>query len=219
MIVLGIDSSTAQLGIGLADDHDVLIDIVEDASREHAARIIGIIEQALTEADKSKTDLGGIGVAIGPGSFTGLRIGLSVAKGLITALKIPLVGISTYEIIANRVADVYPKFYLAGRSRRGEYYLCHLEDSELSFDLCDEKHLDDYVGSLPVGLIGGDDKDRAVFATHNITLIDPGLMAISAGQLALTAVRRIADGQIDDPGTLEPLYVAPSQAERKFGHL
>lgn len=217
MIVLGIDSSTDALGIGLADTGRVIAEKALESPREHSSRIIGLIDEVIIGASITKSDLGGVAAAIGPGSFTGLRVGLTVAKGMAVALNIPIVGISTFEVIRRRLQDKFDRFYLAAPVRRGEYYLCLLEpgiEIQKNIRLVGEEDLPNAIGSMPWGLIGGKTME-APLPTENEIAAEK--LYISGGELALHGVRRIAAGDTDNPATLEPLYIAPSQAERKFG--
>jgi tRNA threonylcarbamoyladenosine biosynthesis protein TsaB len=217
MIVLGIDSSTDRLGIGLADEQGIVFEDTLDSAQEHASRIIGMIDSVLSQAKLSKDVLGGVAVADGPGSFTGLRIGMAAAKGIALAMNLPLVGISPFEVVARRLMTDNESFYLAATVRKGELYLCQIRegiDIRRNIFLINQDDLPDKVGPKPVGFIG-----RRPDGWGN--LIDNHIPAektvISGGELAHLGVELISAGKTSDPATLEPLYIAPSQAEMKFG--
>ena len=98
---LGIDTATPYLCLALVNaEGEVLARFAQRVERDHAKRIIPELEQLLASAKVSKHDLQGIGVGVGPGSYTGLRVGISAAKGLAAALKIGLRGESTLAAIA-----------------------------------------------------------------------------------------------------------------------
>jgi tRNA threonylcarbamoyladenosine biosynthesis protein TsaB len=101
-LFLGIDTATRQPSIALAGRATELRRLPEGAW--HARALLPAIETLLDEAGLTKEDLAGIGVAAGPGSFTGVRIGLATAKGIGFALDITVVGISTLEAMARAVA-------------------------------------------------------------------------------------------------------------------
>ncbi len=217
MKILGIDSSTDKLGVGIADGERVLSETLLESSREHASHIIGVIDEVLKEVPIDKNDLDGIAVAVGPGSFTGLRIGMAVAKGLAVALEIPLIGVSTFEVIARRLLTEMDSFYLAAPVRRGESYLCHIRpetDVRESIILVENTALAETIGSVPAGAVG-----RAPDGWDDMidNAIIPGRLIISGGELAILGGEFLAAGRRDDVADLEPLYIAPSQAERKFG--
>ncbi|MCK5126239.1 MAG: tRNA (adenosine(37)-N6)-threonylcarbamoyltransferase complex dimerization subunit type 1 TsaB [candidate division Zixibacteria bacterium] len=217
MKILGIDSSTDRLGIGLADENQILAESLLDSMREHASRIVGMIDDVLKRGNIEKSELEGIAVALGPGSFTGLRVGLAVAKGLSFALKIPIVGISTFEVISQRLIPEYPKFALSSIVRKGELFLYrHSESSKIPDDIIiiSQDELAVQAGDIPVGMIGREpDNWRNTFSKT----IDASKTCVSGGELAQIGTAMIRDNKFHDSIELEPLYIAPSQAEEKFG--
>lgn len=217
MPVLGIDSSTDKLAVGLADPRAVIAEKTITSAYEHASHIIGVIDALLTESSLSIKDLSGVAVAIGPGSFTGLRIGLAVAKGMTVALGIPIIGVSTFEVLAHRLSSRFDSFYLAAQARRGEYYLCRVEPKTIIREqivLTTEEELVGKIGALPAGLVGREPSGEWTRLKNLIPLSD---LVISGGDLARIGAQRFGEGQQDDPALLEPLYIAPSQAERRYG--
>jgi len=162
MIVLGIDSSTDRLGVGLAEDERTMFEDTLDSAREHATRIIGLIDSVLERTSVSKDKLDGVAVADGPGSFTGLRIGMAAAKGMARALDIPIVGVSTFEVVARRIISKYDEFFLVAVVRKGEFYLCRVArgvEIRKSIELVSTANLPSRVGSTPTGLIGREPAD------------------------------------------------------------
>ena len=99
-LILNIDTALGTANISLAENNHGLGYAINEATRDHAAWIQPAIDTLLKEEGRLVADLDVIGVSIGPGSYTGLRIGLSTAKGLCFALKIPLITINTLEIMA-----------------------------------------------------------------------------------------------------------------------
>lgn len=217
MIILGIDSSTDRLAVGLAEDQTILAEKTVDSSREHASRIIGVIDDVLTEASVTKDKIEGLAAAIGPGSFTGLRIGLAVAKGMAYSLKIPLIGISTFEVLARRLLNDYSEIFLSAVVRRGEYYLSRIkavENIRENIALISEADLAAKIGTVPAGLVG---REPTGVWEDIPALIPAEKLLVSGGELAVFGAEQMNLGRFDDVAGLEPLYIAPSQAERKFG--
>lgn len=102
MILLAVDCS-ASLCAACAYDPSAGCELgreVRDLGKGHAEHLMDVIAKALERADKSYADLGCIAVSVGPGSFTGVRVAVSTARGLALALKIPAVGVTTLEAIA-----------------------------------------------------------------------------------------------------------------------
>lgn len=99
-MILSIDTCLGASSVAVLDGERVLAARSEPMTRGHQERIGMIAREAAAEADVAFTDLTRIGVTVGPGSFTGLRVGLAFAKGLATALSIPCVGVTTLEAMA-----------------------------------------------------------------------------------------------------------------------
>jgi len=101
-LVLGIETATFCGSVALLADDRLIGSRTLNTSATHSARLLTSIAELLAEADTALGDVAGIAVSIGPGSFTGVRIGLSAAKGLAFAGRVPMVGVSTLEALAVR---------------------------------------------------------------------------------------------------------------------
>lgn len=101
MIVLAIDTCLFACSVAVVDGERVLARRVEPMSRGHQERLAPLVQEAMAEAGLGFDKLERIGVTVGPGSFTGLRVGLAFAKGLASALSIPAVGIGALEALAD----------------------------------------------------------------------------------------------------------------------
>jgi tRNA threonylcarbamoyladenosine biosynthesis protein TsaB len=98
--ILNIDTSTEHASICLAENDQCLKLLSNENQKEHAAWLHPAILDALASSENRLSDLDAIGITLGPGSYTGLRVGMSAAKGLCYALNIPLVGVNTLEAMA-----------------------------------------------------------------------------------------------------------------------
>jgi tRNA threonylcarbamoyladenosine biosynthesis protein TsaB len=99
-ILLGLESSGLTCAVGLSKDHQLLAEISANVRNIHSQKLAPFVEEVLEIAGLKATDISAIVLSAGPGSFTGLRIGYSLAKGLAHGLKIPLVEIPTLEVLA-----------------------------------------------------------------------------------------------------------------------
>ncbi len=99
-ILLALDTSTRTIGLALYDGVQVLSESVWKSHDHHTVELAPAVADALEKTGVKIKDLGAVGVAIGPGSFTGLRIGLALAKGLAIAQRLPLVGVPTLDALA-----------------------------------------------------------------------------------------------------------------------
>lgn len=100
MLTLGLTSSTAVVGVAVARDDQILAHRHIVTDRRHAEEITPLLGEALTEAGCSLRDIDRIAVDVGPGRFTGLRVGLATARGLALACDLPVVGVTSLEILA-----------------------------------------------------------------------------------------------------------------------
>lgn len=131
--ILNIETSTDACSVALTGDCSVLANFKERTGRRHAEVVSGFIAQALEAAKAQERKIEAIAVSIGPGSYTGLRIGLSEAKGLAYALDVPLIGVRTLDILATNVMFNHHDINLQSRfapmldARRMEVYTCVLD--------------------------------------------------------------------------------------------
>jgi tRNA threonylcarbamoyladenosine biosynthesis protein TsaB len=224
--ILGIDTGSATASLGLVDDGRVRA-ALSRAWPSHCEGLPAAIDELIATAGLKLTDIKGIGIAIGPGSFTGLRIGLSYAKGLAYARRIPVAGIPTLDAMA-----------LAGGSdlrsgtlvcpvidaRRGEVYAALYRFSGDAL----EKEVDAVALAIEelAGLISGDailigaakaGEVQALAATkgHRISRLESAELSRTGGLVAALAAALIAQNKADDAASLEPLYVrGPGAAAR-----
>lgn len=124
MRILAIDTSLEACAVAVADGHAPPVIATEIVGRVHGERLIGLIDEALLSAGLTLDDIERIGVAVGPGSFTGIRIAVAAARGLALATGVPAVGVSNLAIHAGRArAVVYDTRVLAATTAgRGDVY-------------------------------------------------------------------------------------------------
>lgn len=123
MKVLAIDTSNNPLGIAIMDEEKVIGEYMTNMKKNHSIRVMPSIEMLLEDCDLQSSDLTKIVVAKGPGSYTGVRIGVTIAKTLAWSLNIPLVGISSLAVLAAGVGRYY-QGYISPifDARRGQIY-------------------------------------------------------------------------------------------------
>ena len=100
MKILAIDTSNFALGVAILDDNQVIGEFITNIKKNHSVRAMPAIEQLMKDCDVKPADLDKIVVAKGPGSYTGVRIGVTIAKTLAWTLKIPISGVSSLEVLA-----------------------------------------------------------------------------------------------------------------------
>ncbi len=122
MIILGIDTATAQVGVALGGHEGILASIRSAKGRRHAESLIPSVEFALAQCEQTYGDVGAIAVDIGPGLFTGLRVGLASAKALAVSLRIPMIGISSLDLLAFPLRFGVKPVVSVLDARRGEVF-------------------------------------------------------------------------------------------------
>jgi len=222
MLVLGIETSTKQGGAALLSEEGLLGEAFLDIAITHSERLFPLIDHLLASAGQSLGEVDGIAVAIGPGSFTGLRIGLGTAKGLALATGRPLVGIPTLEAMAWNlpfcrhpicpILDARKKeIYCALFRFEAEHLRRLMEDVALTPQALAERIEEPTVflgdGVKVYGdLLAGRLKEKVLFPP----------LARRVGSAALVAelgLKRLLNGEQDDPTGLVPRYIRPSEAE------
>ena len=225
MLVLGLDTATWLTSVGLMRDGRVLAEESRQVRTGHTDILLPLVHQLVSRADVGLSELDGIGVSIGPGSFSGLRVGLSTAKGLCYALGLRLVGVPTLEALATTVDGWQGRLCVLLDARRKEVYAAvfardqHRGLRRLSPDMVvapDElwPHI------TPPCLFVGDGaeayqeliRDRYGDAARFVPWTDCHSSGAAVARLALPRLRA---GESDDVATLVPRYVRLSEAERK----
>ncbi|NNU91574.1 tRNA (adenosine(37)-N6)-threonylcarbamoyltransferase complex dimerization subunit type 1 TsaB [Anoxybacillus sp. CHMUD] len=122
MKVLAIDTSTFVMGVAVVDGQIVKGEMITNLKKNHSIRVMPAIESLLQECDVNPQDLDRIVVAKGPGSYTGVRIGVTIAKTLAWTLNIPLVGVSSLEVMAANAKYFGGLIVPLMDARRGQIY-------------------------------------------------------------------------------------------------
>jgi tRNA threonylcarbamoyladenosine biosynthesis protein TsaB len=121
-VVLGIETATKVCSVGLAGPSGFSEELNVPAGNAHAERLPECVQSILSSAGISTASLGGVAVSIGPGSYTGLRIGLAFAKGLCFAAGKPIVAVPTLDAWVRLAPAVHPSACVLMHSRRGEVF-------------------------------------------------------------------------------------------------
>lgn len=208
-LLLAIDTSTDIAGIGLADGQ-ACAELVWPAGRMQTTSVLDAIDALLKRCGRSFADVAVVAVAIGPGTFTGLRVGLSVAKGLVLGGDVALVGVPTLEVTAapfveagSEVLAVLP----AGRGR----VVCAAHAPGREADPPMNRSFEEFqreaaaMGILVAGELSPAQREMLVQA--GIPVATSAVSVRRPAVLADLAMRRRQAGEIDDPATLEPIYV------------
>ena len=224
-VILNIDTSTTVCSTALTAEGMILCHAEEFEGRNHASLLSGFIKQCLDFARERELKLDAAAVTLGPGSYTGLRIGLSEAKGLAYALDIPLIGISVLELMATRVMfstdSVDPDSILVPMvdARRMEVFTAAYDFAlaELMAPqplILDEGSYDSLLQTgRPVLFFGdGSDKAKSVITAPNAVFV-PDVVPLAVDMVAL-AERNFSRREFIDLAYSTPLYLKEFQATK-----
>jgi tRNA threonylcarbamoyladenosine biosynthesis protein TsaB len=223
MKILAIDTSTPVGSIAIVEGALLKAQHILNISATHNQRLLPGIDRILRDADWTVNDLDGLAVSLGPGSFTGLRIGLSVVKGLAWATGKPLAGVPTLDALAANVPLVPYPIYPVLDARKGEIYtaLYRIGDEQVPVRLTPylaikPEKLADLISEETLML--GDALLRyGDYFTNKLgdrlLLVPPHLNVVHASSVAWLAWHKLRSGIQEDLSSCTPLYVRPSEAE------
>ena len=233
MRILALETASSACAVAVVDGGNVLAEVALQVPRAHSTRLMPLIAQMLDDSGVAKADLDGIAVGIGPGSFTGLRIGLATAKGLAFGLGKPCAGVSTLKAMAYgtgaQIGLVVPML----DAKRGEVftavYAAGSQDPATWAELIPPSHmhvdqLAEAIRSLREGLrhswqfvtVCGDVAAKyagALGLGEASRLAPAGAMLPRAWAVAELGAAALAAGQGLDPDALVPIYLRKSEAE------
>lgn len=223
MKILATDTSTDILTVAVCDEEAVLAEIAVHAPRTHSERLLVTAHNLLAEAGLSLADLDALAVGVGPGSFTGLRIGISAWKGLALGAGLPLVGVPTLDALARLHDQAERPVCPVLDARMGEvFYGIHDPGAQGM-----TRRVGPAVGPVselitriegPVLLAGdGAVRYRDVLATGlpEARFAPPLQNHTRAAAVAFEGLRLLEAGDSGDAGAVRPVYLRKSQAERK----
>ncbi|NLV16426.1 MAG: tRNA (adenosine(37)-N6)-threonylcarbamoyltransferase complex dimerization subunit type 1 TsaB [Syntrophomonadaceae bacterium] len=232
MLILSIDTATPSAGVALVDEKGLRYEAVANTGYKHSRTLLDMIDVAFRQTDYVLRDVDAIGVTSGPGSFTGLRIGMASAKGLALAAEKPVIGIPTLDAMAFHIAWVPALICPILNARKGEIYgafyqggpgpLKRVSDYLALSPPALAETARTYMDQLDLGTISlvGDGVDEYRSQLHDLlggAMVcpeEPWLpRASSTGHLAF---RRLIQGDIDDVFSLNPIYVRQSEAENRL---
>lgn len=213
-MLLAVDTSTTQVGLALYNENEVIAEMMWSSKQHHTSQLASALSDLMKRCDVTMDNVSALGVAIGPGSFTSLRVGLSLVKGIAFAKNIPVIGIPTLDVIA--AAQPLDKKSLitvlqAGRTRLafGLYQSDKKQwqaEGEVRSGTVDE--LSNEIESLTV--VAGEltsDQRKIISKNKKVTLASPVNCIRRPSVLAELAWTRWQANQVDDAATLAPIYL------------
>ncbi len=224
MKVLGIDTSAVVCSVAFVSDEKVVSKTVSDGLT-HSETLLPLIKEVLNEADAKLAHLDGVAISHGPGSFTGLRIGISAVKGLCVSDGIPCVGVSTLAALAmNGIKSDGTVICPVMDARRGEFYnALFLADNRNLVRLCDDRAIPgakiaEELASFEKVLILGDGAEKFIQQNPQLSacIAHPEIRYQSGESVARLGLRALKKGENIHCKELSPKYLRLPQAEREW---
>ena len=214
-MLVAIDTATAYASLALHDGFQVRMEHTWQSPRRHTVELSPRLAAALEQLGLGAEHLSGVAVTRGPGSFTGLRVGMAVAKGLALSRGLPLIGVPTLDVVAAAQGrDRRPlcavlqagrrRICVATYRRRSGEWRVREEPSLTTWQSLAQRTT---VPTLFCGEVDAEGAD-ALASLGDLAVLLPGAARLRrAGFLAEVAWRRLNRGETDDPATLAPIYL------------
>jgi tRNA threonylcarbamoyladenosine biosynthesis protein TsaB len=218
-MLLAVDTSTMQTGLALHDGSQVLAEMIWQSHQHHTVELAPALAELLKRAEVRVSDIEALGVAIGPGSFTSLRVGLSFVKGLALARKLPVIGIPSLDILA--AAQPFAKIPLAailqaGRTRiaLGWYKVVENRwkaEGEIKITTVDALADSIDAPTLVAGELTSEERQRLT-RKKAVRLVPPSMCVRRPAILAELAWTRWRSGKVDEAASLAPIYLHTAES-------
>lgn len=223
MLILGIDTATPAVGCAIGGHEGVLACFTAARGRRHAETLVPAIDHLRRSVGIELDELGAIAVDVGPGLFTGLRVGVATAKAMASALRVPVVGVSSLDLVAFPVRFTPRLIASVVDARRGEVFFAFYRQVPGGL----QRVTDPRVGStdeLTAELLAtrdeclavGDGAVRYAADLHELTTVevaDAGLQYPSPASLVQLAHARALREEFVNPWDVEPVYLRKADAE------
>lgn len=211
-LILNLETATKNCSVSLSENGIVIaLKEFNNDSYSHAEKLNVFIEEVMQQTSKSFSDLNAVAVSKGPGSFTGLRIGVSTAKGLCYALDIPLISVETLKSLSTQV-DANDGFIISMLdARRMEVYSAIFnqdfdEVREIQAQVLDASSFSDLLNKKPCYFIGdGVQKTKELIAHKNACFIEFKLP--SANEMAKLSFVKFEQNKFENVAYFEPFYL------------
>ena len=211
MYILNIETATKNCSVSLAKNGEtILCKEIAEQGYSHAEKLHVFIEDILKETGISVQDLKAIAVSKGPGSYTGLRIGVSTAKGLCYALGIPLISVDTLQVLAQQVVVEKGLIVPMIDARRMEVYSAvfdnkHAKKMEVQAEILTENSYTEI--TEPIYFVGDcQEKCQTVLTKNNFRFL-PEVIFPSANEMSSLSYEKFIKNEFEDVAYFEPFYL------------
>lgn len=223
MKILAVETSTKKLGIAIADQGTILGEHKGKGELRHCQDLVPNINKLLKDLSLKLTDLDGFAISIGPGSFTGLRVGVSILKGLNIATDIPIISVPTLDVIAHNAKDSTIPICVIIDARKNNLYTC-----------CYRRRMSGIIKLWDYSLLPADElikkiKEEAFFIGDGIALyreaIDKSIKGARFADerewfpdvkvVARLGMEQLKEKRFEDPDAIVPMYMYSKECNVK----
>ena len=216
--ILCIESSTSTGSVAIYKDYEELISITSHIERAHAKTLTRLIEQCIQLSSLSYEDLSAVAISAGPGSYTGLRIGASIAKGIAFAQNIPLISINTLEILAHgSQLTNFEGYYIPMIDARRDEVYCSIYNHKLKLVqptqalILDSETFTSYIKDS-ITIISGDGSIKAQRILGSSKHLYSGVIHPLAKDMGKMAFQKFTQEEFEDLAYWEPNYLKEFKA-------
>lgn len=213
-MILAIDTATQYASLALYSAGGIVAEEYWFSGRNHTVELPARIARMLTKAGTSVSQLTALAVALGPGSFTGLRIGLAITKGLALPYKLPVIGVPTLDIAAQPFVESRLPVWTVGQAGRGRIFAACYSKRKDVWQVVIEPYITN-LGDLSkritrASLVTGELDQESIFLLQRngkVRIASAAERVRRAAYLAELAFDRLEAGAQDDPDALIPIYL------------
>ena len=214
-MLLAVDTSTAQLGLALYDGTTVTAEMTWTSRQRHTVELAPALAGLLARTGHSMGDISALGVALGPGSFTSLRVGLAFVKGLALARHLPVIGVPTMSVIAASMTVIGFPLVAVIQAGRGRIAVGWYKPAETGWQAegpartttADELAESIHHPTIVVGELNAEERQRLARKRKNILLASPAQSVRRPALLAEIAWSRWQAGHVNEAASLAPIYL------------
>ena len=216
MKILSISTSSNIASVAISENDQCLLELNIDNNKTHSETIIPLIQKLFSQSKMSLSDINLIACDVGPGSFTGIRIGIATAKSIAETIKTPLVDVSSLEALAYNVQDLNCKTICSIIDARNNQVYCGIFDNQYHL-------LEDYLADDINNVINSIKKYNNTIFIGDGAIIHKNILKISnfnfenilhAKNIAKCAYYKYKQNYFQTADSIKPLYLKKSQAER-----
>lgn len=218
MLILAVDTTTERESVAVVDAGAVRGEVRLRAADAHSRRLLPAVAFLLESIGLAPGAVEGYAVTCGPGSFTGLRVGISTVQGLALAARRPCLGLSALDVLAARITGTAPVLAVMTEAFHGEVFGAAYDQDARPLAAATAEQAESFLARMPAGRAAftgeGAERHRDLILARRPDALFPPRSLFLAGTLGLLAEPRLAAGEGVRPEALRPLYLREAQIRK-----